>query len=140
MTAGLEVRLKNDLTEIPRLAGLIEAFGDRHGLPDAVVFNLNLCLDELITNIVSYGYDDDASHVIAVKLTFAGERLVVEVTDDGRPFDPLSEVAPPDLDSDLDQREAGGLGVHFVRTLMDDVRYRRDGAFNRLTLSKRVAA
>ena len=59
------------------------------------------------------------------------------IADDGRPFDPLTEAPEPDLESAIEDRPIGGLGVHLVRTMMDEVRYRREEGKNRLTLVKR---
>ena len=137
MAATLDVRLDNDLAEIHRLSEMVEQFGEGNALPDRAVFNLNLCLDELITNIVGYAYGDEGRHSIRVRLTLDSGLLRTEVEDDGRPFNPL-DAPPPDLESDLETREIGGLGLHFVKTLMDTVAYERDGAFNRLVMTARV--
>jgi len=139
MPETLDVRLANRLEEIPRLAREIEAFAERHGLPAPPVHHLNLALDEMITNIVSYGYGDDAEHVIELLLVLEDGALRAELADDASPFDPLKDSRPPVLDLPPEKRPIGGLGLHFVKTLMDDVRYRRDGRFNRLTLVKRLA-
>ena len=106
------------------------------GLGGKLVFTLNLALDELVTNVVSYGYDEPAGdRDITVALAVGDGRLTATLEDDGRPFDPLAK-APPDIDSSLEDRRIGGLGVHFVRTMMDDVQYRRVDGRNRLTLVK----
>jgi serine/threonine-protein kinase RsbW/sigma-B regulation protein RsbU (phosphoserine phosphatase) len=68
----------------------------------------------------------------------AGGRLTVTVADDGIPFDPLT-VAPPDTTLPLADRDVGGLGIHLVRHLVDDIIYRRIGARNETTLVKNVA-
>ena len=85
-------------------------------------------------------FDYHQRHSIELHLTFADGRLAAELCDDAAPFDPLTQAKPPVLDGPLDERPIGGLGVHFVRTLMDEVSYRRDGAHNRLTLIKHIAA
>lgn len=136
---GLKVRLANQLSEIEPLAEAVEAFCEEHGVPPQSVFHLNLVLDELITNIVSYGYDDEDPHEIEVRLELSGDRLTAEVVDDGRPFDPLS-APPPDLDASLEDRAIGGLGVHFLRTLMQDVEYRRNGGLNQIRFTKNLSA
>lgn len=141
--SGVRVRdltLSNDLADIARLAEAIEAFGDECGLSVGDVYKLNLALDELLTNLISYAYPDGQRHAIALHLAFADGRLTAELSDDAAPFDPLTQAAAPVLDGSLDDRPIGGLGLHFVRTLMDEVSYRRDGAQNRLTLVKHVAA
>ena len=130
--------LYNDLAEIAHLAEAVEAFGDECGLSVGDVYKLNLVLDELLTNLISYAYPDGQRHAISLHLAFADGRLAAELSDDAAPFDPLTQARPAVLDGPLDERPIGGLGLYFVRTLMDEVNYRRDGKYNRLTLIKYV--
>ena len=134
---ALSLTLKNDPSEIARTAEAIEAYGESHGWPMKWVMNLNLSLDELITNIVSYGYRDGEEHEIRITLTEEEGSLKVVLEDDGISFDPLSEAPDPDLDADVEERRIGGLGVHFVKSLMDEVAYERRDGCNRLTLIQR---
>jgi serine/threonine-protein kinase RsbW len=140
MTASLDLRLANDLAEIPRLAETVEAFFEEHGLPPKLAFNFNLALDELLTNVISYAFEPGTAHEIAVRLAVAGGQVTAELEDDGPAFDPLTQAPAPVLDGDLDDRPVGGLGIHFVKTMMDSVRYERRDGRNRLTLSKRAAS
>lgn len=140
MTGSLDLRLANDLAEIPRLAETVEEFFDAQGLPPKLAFNFNLALDELLTNVISYAFEPGTAHEIAVRLTVADGQVTAELEDDGPAFDPLTEAQAPVLDGDIDDRPIGGLGIHFVKTMMDDVRYERHGDRNRLTLSKRADA
>ena len=135
---ALSLTLKNDPSEIARTAEAIEAYGESHGWPMKWVMNLNLSLDELITNIVSYGYRDGEEHEIRITLTEEEGSLKVVLEDDGIPFDPLSEAPDPDLDAGVVERRIGGLGVYFVKSLMDEVAYERRGGCNRLTLIQRT--
>ena len=132
------LRFRNDLAEIARLGEAIDEFGDACGLPVGDIYKVNLALDELLTNLISYAYPDGGEHAIEVHLAYANGRLTAVLVDDAAPFDPLSEVAAPDLDAPLDERPIGGLGLHFVRTLMDECAYQRDGERNRLTLVKHI--
>ncbi|HYE48678.1 MAG TPA: ATP-binding protein [Azospirillaceae bacterium] len=133
------VELARDLSEIHRLAEAVEGWCDAEGVPMDAAMQLNLALDELITNTISYGYDGapDKPH-IAVRLDREADWLTVVLEDDARPFDPLSR-PPPDTEAALEDREIGGLGIHFVRSFMDEVAYRRDGDRNILTLRKKIA-
>ena len=134
--AACTIELANEIDEIQRMIAAIEEFGERHAVPEAVVGHFVLSLDELVTNVISYGYPDRSSRIILVSLRLdAQERLIAELIDDGVPYDPL-QTPPPDLDADLDDRPIGGLGVHIVKTLMDSVEYRRDGDRNCVTLTK----
>ena len=121
------------------MAEKIDEFCAARDLPPAVAFAVNLSLDELLTNTINYGCDDGARHRIDVAVRMDGSALVVEITDDARPFDP-SEAARPDTDGAIEDRQIGGLGIHFVRETMDGFRYRRSGDRNVVTLTKNVGA
>ena len=135
---ALLLTLKNDLSELSRIAEEIESHGESRGWPTKWVLNLNLSLDELITNTVSYGYQDADEHEIRVMLAERNGSLVVVVEDDGIAFDPFTAAPAPDLDADVEDRPIGGLGVYFVKTLMDEVAYERVENRNRITLIQRT--
>ena len=84
-------------------------------------------------NIVNYS---GATGDIEISLFSDDERVTVEISDDGRPFNPLTELEPPDVDAPLGDRPIGGLGVHLVRTLMDEMHYSRQDGKNRLAMTK----
>jgi len=134
---ALRLTLKNDLSELARVAEEIESHGVSRGWPAKWILNVNLCLDELITNTVSYGYLDTDEHEIRVTLTERNASLVVVVEDDGVAFDPFTAAPVPDLEADVEERPIGGLGVYFVKTLMDEVAYERVDDCNRITLVQR---
>ena len=116
------------------MVGALERARD---LPEDVVFAINVVLDELISNIVKYGYTDDAVHDIHVKLSATDSAVEIGIEDDGRAFDPCA--APePDLSLPLEQRPVGGLGLHFVRKLMDDIKYKRENNRNYMFLNKKL--
>lgn len=135
---ALRLTLKNDLSELSRIADEIESHGESRGWPTKWIMNLNLSLDELITNTVSYGYQDTDEHEIHVTLTERTGSLVVVVEDDGMAFDPFTAAPAPDLEADVEDRPIGGLGVYFVKTLMDEVAYERVENCNRITLIQRT--
>lgn len=142
MSLHTTVALKNDLVELERLSSVVEEFGKRHGVPTTALFDLHLALDEILTNVVSYGYDDQDEHEIIVRLAFAGDgnapRIEVEVEDDGRPFNPL-ETAPPDVNTSVEDRPIGGLGIYLVRRVMEDLEYRRQRGKNVFVMRKTLA-
>jgi serine/threonine-protein kinase RsbW len=133
------VELANDLSEIHRLADEVNAFCDKHSLDSRAAMHLNLVLEEIFTNVVTYAYDNDGDHVVHIRLEAAPEGIEGEVIDGGRPFNPL-KVPPPDVESHLEDRRLGGLGVHFLRTLMTDLSYERRRGKNRLRFMKRFSA
>jgi anti-sigma regulatory factor (Ser/Thr protein kinase) len=132
------VSLKNDLSEIELLATTIDSFCQQSGLSSKITHDTHLVLEEVVTNSISYGFDDDALHMIEVMLELNENELQIVVRDDGRPFNPL-EAPPPDLSLPLEDREIGGLGIFLVRKFMDEVSYAREGSFNVLAMKKRIA-
>ena len=102
------------------------------GLDEHEIFRLLMVVDEACTNIINYG-DLDESSKINVICRKECEKIFVVVIDEGIPFNPL-EVLPPDLKAPLKDRQMGGLGVHFIKTLMDQVRYERKGGKNVLEM------
>jgi serine/threonine-protein kinase RsbW len=136
---GLKLELEAELPEIGRMAEELEALGERLELPFEVVQQVTLVLDELLTNIISYGMEPGEKRPIVLAVERKGDVLHIELSDGGKPFDP-TKTPPPDLDASLEDRKIGGLGIHFARTMMDSFEYRRDGDRNHVTLTKRIAA
>ena len=134
----LELSLVNDLREIAAAAAKIDAFCEEQGLTPQTAYALNLSIDEILTNTISYGYDDDEQHRIGLSLRKEGDVLVVEIVDDGRAFD-SSLASDPDIDSSLEERALGGLGLFLVQKMMDDVTYQRRDVLNVITLRKNTA-
>lgn len=133
-----ELRVANRLAEIERVGDWAEQFGTRHGLPQSVLTDLRISLDEVISNIIAYAYDAAGEREIVVRLHFAAGVLAAEVEDDGLPFDPR-DAPPPKHASDIASSPIGGLGIHFLKTLNDEVSYERVGGLNRLGFKKNVA-
>ena len=134
----LSALLKNDLAELQRLKQIVTEFAEQHRrLAPELVYRVNLALDEIITNVISYGYEDSSEHEISVHLSWNDPNIKIVVEDDGRPFNPL-EAPPPDTGKALVGRQIGGLGIHLVRKLMDDLEYRRENNKNVLILKTQV--
>jgi len=114
---------------------MVSALDRACGLPAEVVFDINVVLDELISNIIKYGYSDDAAHEIHVKLSASDTAVEIGIEDDGKAFDPFA-LPEPDLSLPLAERPVGGLGVHFVRKLMNDVKYKHENNRNYMFLKK----
>jgi anti-sigma regulatory factor (Ser/Thr protein kinase) len=135
----MTLKLQHNLSEVARIFEWVDEFIKAHGLPDRAGMQVALALDELVTNTISYGYPDGPRDEPAVTLTIRldGEFVVTTLEDQGVAFDPFAMPAP-DTTLNVEERGIGGLGVHLVRELMDDVSYQRVGNVNRLTLRKRV--
>ena len=134
----LTLRLKNDLAELESLAASVEAFCDSHGLHSKNHFEMTLVLDEIFTNIVSYGFCDEKEHQIRIDLARKGDRIVIRVEDDGMPFDP-TKAKGLERTCTLEECRIGGLGLHLINRLMTRVKYERKEGRNILVLEKRLA-
>jgi anti-sigma regulatory factor (Ser/Thr protein kinase) len=136
-SGSLSFELRNSLSELATLCERMEGVGQSLGLSRRCLFEVNLALDELFTNIISYGFQDQSEHLIRVHLSADGDVLTVVIEDDGVAFNPLERI-PPDLPCTIDECKVGGLGIHLVRNLMDAVAYERRGGTNVLTLKKTI--
>ena len=130
-------RLLDNTDEMARLDRAVDDFGRAEQWSEQMSYHIKLALEEVVMNVISYAYDDGEPHEFEVRLKSDCDRVVIDVIDDGQPFDPLQEAAEPDVGAALEARNIGGLGVYFVKTLMDHVEYRRENDRNRLTLTKR---
>jgi serine/threonine-protein kinase RsbW len=130
-----EIRIANRMSEIARVADLVDSFGARHKFSNEVIVALNVSLDEILNNIISYAYDDAGHHDILVRLTLRGGDVEVVVEDDGKPFDPRQAPAPR---LEAKPRAQGGVGLHFVRSLTDGHEYARRDGINQLRLTKKL--
>jgi serine/threonine-protein kinase RsbW len=132
-------KLKSSLSELDKLCRELEKLGRTIGLSKKCVFEINLALDELFTNIISYGFPDDEEHLIEITITPQNKMLCLCIEDDGVPFNPV-EVNQPDLQCNIEECKIGGLGIHLIKNLMDEVCYERCGDKNVLTLKKSILA
>lgn len=133
----IEITIVNQGSELARVAGLVDRLGVEHQIAPDALADMQVALDEVLTNVIDYGYTDDAEHKIGIRLQVIDDVLEAMIEDDGAPFDPLASTAP-DLDASLQERRVGGLGIHFVKKLMTEVTYDRTGGRNRLVLTKRL--
>jgi serine/threonine-protein kinase RsbW len=137
--ASISAVFGNDRSEIHRLAGLAERFGQAQQLSEDEVMSINLVLDEVVTNVIDHGFEGITGRPeIRLTMTLEGDQLTIQVEDNGRAFDPL-QAAPPDLDAPLEDRPVGGLGIHIVRSVMTTVEYDRRGGRNVLTMHKTIS-
>ena len=134
---SITIRLPVDLKEIERLNRIVRQFGELHEVPSRTLYAVNLALDEIVTNVVCYGFDNSANQELEARLSTHGGELETVVVDGGRAFNPL-DAPVPDLSAPLDERALGGLGIHLVRSLMDRVEYCRENEKNVLTMHKRI--
>jgi len=122
--------------EIERVNARLDDFAKEYGVQNGIIQKLKISIDELVTNIISYGFDDGNDHSIEISFEYSGKQLAVEIIDDGVPFNPL-DAARPDTTLSIEDREIGGLGTLLVSELVDTVAYQRRNNTNvvRLTMN-----
>ena len=118
----LSITIKNELGELEKVNQALAQFSEHHQLSAHVNNAISLALDEIITNIVEYGYQDQEEHLIELRFSLEEGQLTLAIEDDGVPFDPLDSESP-DTNSSLEERPVGGLGIHLVRNVMDEIVY-----------------
>lgn len=121
---------------LPDLVAAVEALGEEDGWAGDLTFRVSLAVDEIAQNVLDHAYGGGRGD-LEVAISSLDDAIVVEIVDGGRPFDPLTDAPDPDLTSAIEDRPVGGLGVHFARSLMDDIEYRRDSERNCLKLVAR---
>jgi anti-sigma regulatory factor (Ser/Thr protein kinase) len=129
--------LHNSLSELERLSKELEGVAEQWQLPRRTVIEINLVLEELFTNTVSYGFDDDPKHTVSITMDHDNDRLRITMSDNGNLFDPTSPEDPA-LDTPLKERDIGGLGIFLVRQYVDDLTYKREGDKNIVMLTKKI--
>ncbi|MCY3786492.1 MAG: ATP-binding protein [bacterium] len=137
-SAAIGIALVNDLREIAGAAARIDAFCAERGIAPETAYAVNLALEELLSNTIAYGYDDERPHRIEVILRLEGAALVVAIVDDGRAFDPTQAPETAAAASPEDD-ELGGLGLLLVNRMMDGVEYQRRAGCNVTVLTKNTA-
>jgi len=130
----LNYQLPTRLEEIEKLAEAVT-----NALPDRdLAFSANLCLEELIINTIVYGLKGNADQFIHIQINLSNEWLEIVLKDNAPRFDPFMQAPRPNLELDINERPIGGLGVHLVKKLMDDVHAYYDGTGNLIVLRKRL--
>lgn len=133
----LKLTLTNQLSEIDRINDCFNEFAETAEIPMPVSLKTNMVFDELLNNIISYAYQDQHVHEIGIQVNLVNSRLIIEIEDDGIPFNPFMR-DDPNTQAGLDEREIGGLGIHLVKNVMDEVSYKRKLNRNRVTLIKQL--
>lgn len=121
-------RIDAEITAFEDVRDEIEAFCAAHALPPKLAFSVNLVLEELIVNIFEHGYAGGGG-VVRLELARKGDAITGIIVDHGNAYDPRA-AAPPDLAADIEDRSVGGLGVHLIRSMVDEFHYQRTGGKN----------
>ena len=137
VTASTTLVIRTTIEELQKVETAVDEISGAEGWQPDIEFKIRLVLDELCTNVINYAHRDDLDHDMTVTIESDDDEVRVEIVDDGDPFNPLEDAPEPDTESALIDRKIGGLGIHFVKTLVDDARYWRDDSKNHVALSKR---
>lgn len=139
MSTTLSFIIENDPDQLEVLFSKIEELGESENWSLALTSRINLVLEEASLNVIKYGHNDGNTHLIEFTVISEPDSVTIDMSDDGHPFDPLTDGPPVDTTSPVGERAIGGLGIHFVRTLMDTVSYQRVDGKNQLTMIARRA-
>jgi anti-sigma regulatory factor (Ser/Thr protein kinase) len=123
---------KATVENLALVTDFIEGYAERCGLETKKKFGVLVAVEEAFVNICRYAYPDGTGEVEFACGT-DGNTFELEIADRGSPFDVLS-IPEPDITLDIMDREIGGLGIHFIRKLTDDVSYRRENGRNILRM------
>lgn len=132
------IKLAPSLSELASLQEGLEAFGEQAELSLKLVTQLNLIIEELVTNTINYGCTGDREYWLTVGLQLVDGLLTVTIEDNAEPFDPTEEAPEVDTTAALEDRKIGGLGIHIVTAMVDQLHYSREGDVNRLVLKKDI--
>ena len=132
-----EIKLKNQVGELEHVAVFIEEICEELGLGMELQMNLNLVMEEMVSNVIFYAYPEGTDAEIGLMAEYDGKELTFVLSDRGREFDPtLKEDA--DIDVNPIDREIGGMGIWIVKNIMNQVTYQRLEGKNLLTMKKEI--
>jgi len=131
----VKITVKNRIEDLLRVNSVFESFATQHEIGGRLRYHLLVSIEEILTNIIKYGFDEEGVHPIHITFRHINEKVEMEFEDRGREFNPL-EISEPDLDTPIENRQLGGLGIHLVKKMMDEAMYRREGDRNILMLRK----
>ena len=132
-----ELKLKNQMQELERVNQFIEEICEELGLDMELQLNLNLVMEEMVVNVISYAYPEGKIADIELVAESDGKELTFVLSDRGKEFDPtLREAA--DMDVNPAERDLGGMGIYIVKNIMNEVSYQRLEGKNLLTMKKDI--
>ena len=132
-----EICIRNKVSELEKVAQFIEEIGEELGLSMELQMNLNLVMEEMVTNVIFYAYPQDEEADIELLAKSDGKELTFVLSDQGKEFDPTAK-EDADLDVNPAERELGGMGIFIVKNIMNKVTYQRLEGKNLLTMTKGI--
>lgn len=139
MSERLRLSLQARVDSLSTLTAEVEKFAEAQEWDPGLAFQIPLILEELTLNVIKHGFQSDGSE-FEVAIESDPDVIRIEITDGAQPFNPLTDAPVPDTDASIEDRQVGGLGVHFARSIMDEMSYAREDGKNRVTLVKHRSA
>lgn len=134
MKTTKSMSIANTIDDMSRLCAEFHDFLLGMKLPSSKIYVLDLALEEMITNIIKYSYDDHRDHGIKVEMEVTDKLVYLLIEDDGHEFDPLAQ-STPNLDVDIAEREIGGVGIFLTLNMVNEINYSRINNKNRLRIT-----
>ena len=132
-----KLKIPSQTDNLELIRNFVTGVANKVGFGNDDVSKIELAVDEACTNVIEHAYSGQEGMIVLV-LELLGDDLIINIRDWGKPFDPDS-VTPPDLEAELEERKIGGLGIHLMKKLMDEVSYSFDAQIgNTLTMRKRL--
>ena len=133
-----EITIRNQVNELERVAQFVDEIGEELGLSMELQMNLNLVMEEMVSNVIFYAYPEGTDATIELVAESNGKELTFLLSDQGREFDPtLKDDADPDVNP-IDREGLGGMGIFIVKNIMNQVSYQRLDGKNLLTMKKEI--
>lgn len=129
--------IENQIDELSSLYEKIDDLAEQWELSPGLAMNINLVIEEAVSNIIFYAYNDQSKHQIQIAVLLENGRITIKITDDGIPFNPLVQ-QQPDISLPAEERPVGGLGIFLISQIMDEMKYERIKNENILTLTKSI--
>ena len=136
MTAKLSLKIEASPDALDRINDEIKSLSRQEEWPSDLFFTTNLVVEELGLNVINHAYRGQSGE-FEIIITSEEQAITVEIIDSGPPFNMLQDAPPPDVEAEIEERPVGGLGIHLVKTMMDELHYKRNQERNHLTLVKR---
>ena len=133
------VAIRNEIGELAIVRDALRRFCLEHGVGRKTRMQLHVTLDEIVSNIIKYAWPEGGVHEVSVRMSAEANAIRIEVIDDGQAFDPRTAPVPR---PNVAQRRArpGGIGIHRVRQLVDEIAYHRSDNRNHVVVTKRCDA
>jgi serine/threonine-protein kinase RsbW len=135
----IDLAIRNDLAELTVVSDMLERLGRERAIPAPALVQVQVALDEMLSNIIKYAWSDGGVHEVRLRIGVQDGKIDISIVDDGKPFDPRGQPVPAPPRPDREPR-TGGVGIHMTRQLVDRIDYARIDGRNHLTLVKQYAS